>query len=225
MAEGFQRARRPEQVAARRDAILATATTMLGEKQLAEISLRDLSCRVGLAKSNVLRYFDSREAIYLEVLEQQYVHWLDDLAATLPVAAAHPEPGRYGKAEAVAVAIAVSLSRRRLLCELISAMTGVLERNISLEFARDFKRRAAVSLRRLVELVRAELPEMSEPAADAYAAGLVVILAGLWPCAEPTETVATAMAELGHPPAAQLFADSLTEALRTHIVGTLVRYP
>ena len=36
---------------------------MLTEKGVAEISLRELSNRVGLAKSNVLRYFDSREAV------------------------------------------------------------------------------------------------------------------------------------------------------------------
>ncbi len=37
-----------------------------------EISLRELSDRVGLAKSNVMRYFDSREAIFLEVLDEEF---------------------------------------------------------------------------------------------------------------------------------------------------------
>ena len=50
-------------MAVRRSAIMNSAREMLAEKDLAEISLRELSNRIGLAKSNVLRYFDSREAI------------------------------------------------------------------------------------------------------------------------------------------------------------------
>ena len=79
MSAGFQRARRPEQVEARRRAILAAARELLAERPVAGISLRELSCRVGLPKSNVLRYFDSSEAIFLEVLDGVWTAWLDDL--------------------------------------------------------------------------------------------------------------------------------------------------
>ena len=59
-------------MAARRTAIMAVARDMLAEKNVGDISLRELSDRVGLAKSNVLRYFDSREAIFLEVLDEEF---------------------------------------------------------------------------------------------------------------------------------------------------------
>ena len=64
---GFQRARRPEQREARRQAILDAAAAMLAESSVTEVSLRELSKRVGLAKSNVLRYFESREEVFLEL--------------------------------------------------------------------------------------------------------------------------------------------------------------
>ena len=63
-------------MAARRLAIMAVARDMLAEKNVGDISLRELSDRVGLAKSNVLRYFDSREAIFLEVLDEEFAAWL-----------------------------------------------------------------------------------------------------------------------------------------------------
>ena len=63
----FQRARSEEQRAIRRQAILDTAAAMLDEMPVAEVSLNELSRRVGLAKSNVLRYFESREAVLLEL--------------------------------------------------------------------------------------------------------------------------------------------------------------
>ena len=59
-------------MAARRTAIMAVARDMLAERNVGDISLRELSDRVGLAKSNVLRYFDSREAIFLEVLDEEF---------------------------------------------------------------------------------------------------------------------------------------------------------
>ena len=61
----FQRARSDEQRAIRRQTILDTAAAMLEDMPVSELSLNELSRRVGLAKSNVLRYFDSREAVLL----------------------------------------------------------------------------------------------------------------------------------------------------------------
>ncbi len=57
-APAFRRARSDEQRAERREAVLATAAAMLGELRVQELSLNELSRRVGLAKSNVLRYFE-----------------------------------------------------------------------------------------------------------------------------------------------------------------------
>ena len=56
---------------------------MLAEMPVADVSLTELSRRVGLAKSNVLRYFDSREAVLLELLDDAWRDWLAGLAADL----------------------------------------------------------------------------------------------------------------------------------------------
>jgi AcrR family transcriptional regulator len=79
----FQRARSAEQREIRRQAILDTAAAMLLEMPVAELSLNALSRRVGLAKSNVLRYFESREAVLLELLDRATKQWLDDLPGRL----------------------------------------------------------------------------------------------------------------------------------------------
>src|SRR3954451_19673182 len=107
-------------MAVRRSAIMTSAREMLVEKNVADISLRELSHRVGLAKSNVLRYFDSREAIFLEVLDSAWTAWLDELETALGNPA-HVEPG-FAREERVARTIATSLAGQRLLCELISSM-------------------------------------------------------------------------------------------------------
>ena len=79
----FQRARSEEQRAIRRRAILDTAAAMLDEMPVAEVTLIELSRRVGLAKSNVLRYFESREAVLLELLDDFLGSWLAELEGEL----------------------------------------------------------------------------------------------------------------------------------------------
>ncbi|MCE6997979.1 TetR/AcrR family transcriptional regulator [Saccharothrix sp. S26] len=210
----FQRARRPEQVEQRRRTILDTACAMLRERPVADISLRELSERVGLAKSNVLRYFDSREAIFLEVLDQEWGAWLDELEESL---------GSVGEVEDVARVVATSLLGRRLLCELVSGMAGVLERNITVDFARVFKRRAHEHRARLADLVRGRVPVLDEAAARHFAGTVLVMTAGLWPHANPTDAVARVMREQGGPTAWELVRDGLTEGLVNQLVGLVAR--
>src|SRR5438552_3414677 len=132
----FQRARSDEQREVRRQAILAVARDMVAEMPVADISLNELSRRVGLAKSNVLRYFDSREAILLELLDRAGRAWLDRLARELP---ARSRSSASARAERLAVTIATSLVADRPLCELISVSAAVLERNVSPDVARRYK--------------------------------------------------------------------------------------
>ncbi|WP_447004128.1 TetR family transcriptional regulator [Saccharothrix isguenensis] len=210
----FKRARKPEQVAQRRRAILETACAMLRERSVADISLRELSDRVGLAKSNVLRYFDSREAIFLEVLDEEWGAWLDEVEGALTSASG---------AEEVATTIAASLHRRRLMCELTSGMAGVLERNIPVEFARVFKRRATFHTTRLGDVVRARVPVLDEAAARHFARAVLVMTAGLWPHANPSEAVAQVMREMGAPPPDEVFRIGLTEGLVNQLAGLVAR--
>src|SRR5215468_4770893 len=131
MTMTFQRARSDEQREVRRQAILSTAAQMLGEMPVADLSLNELSRRVGLAKSNVLRYFETREAVLLELHDTAWKAWLDRLDPALPPASAEGDARtRY---ERVAAALTASLVEDPLVCELISVSASVLERNISPE--------------------------------------------------------------------------------------------
>jgi AcrR family transcriptional regulator len=181
----FQRARRPEQREARRQAILDAAEAMLAEMPVAEISLRELSRRVGLAKSNVLRYFETREAVFLELLDRMWLEWLDALEARLP-----PGPA-YGPDD-LAHAYASTLAERPLLCELGSVLAAVLERNVSVDSVRAFKLRATANQDRLARLVTARLPELDGEAAGELVWLSFTLAAGLWPLANPSPTVRAA---------------------------------
>ena len=208
-------------MAARRAAIMDAARDLLAQKGVADISLRELSLRVGLAKSNVLRYFDSREAIFLELFHEECRAWLADLE-TLLGTPQPPKPG-YRNEIRVATTIADSLAGRRLLCELIGAMAVVLERNISADFARDFKLRAMGNVDALAQLVGRQLPWLAPASAALYAEGALTLAGGMYPFSMPTEAVRTAMTELGMPDPQRRFTDGLRDGLVTWLVGAVVR--
>ena len=148
---------------------MAVARAMLAEKSVADISLRELSDRVGLAKSNVLRYFDSREAIFLEVLDEECRSWLDEVDSRLGRPRARK--ASYANEMRVARTIADSLVERQLFCELLGSMAGVLERNISASFARDFKARAMANTQALSQLVARQLPWLPSEFTDVLRRG------------------------------------------------------
>jgi AcrR family transcriptional regulator len=223
-AAEFQRARSEEQREIRRQAILRTAAAMLAEMPVADLSLNELARRVGLAKSNVLRYFETREAVLLELFDAAWRAWLARLADELP-AAVTPEAPMATRYERVADVLAASLVADPLLCELISVAGAVLERNISPEFARRCKLAAIANTERMSGLVRGCLPELSATGAFHFVAGVQISTGGIWPLAHPTE----AMRRVYEDPALAVlrmdFAHALREMIATLLIGCLTRWP
>jgi AcrR family transcriptional regulator len=83
MEASFQRARRPEQKSRRREDILAAAAQLAHDSGVARVSLGDIAAAVGLAKSNVLRYFGTREEIYLQLTMREGADWAAAAVAAL----------------------------------------------------------------------------------------------------------------------------------------------
>lgn len=223
MTSTFQRARRPEQLAARRSAILAAARAALESRRIDEVTLRDISEGVGLAKSNVLRYFDSREAIFLELLDDECRAWLVELEDGF----GRPRARKPDYANEIRVAdiIAETLAQRQLMCELLGAMAGVLERNISVEFARDFKVRAMGNVAALCDLIGRQLPWLPAEFVGFIGEGALTLAAGMYPFSVPTEPVRQAMAELDFPDPQCQFLKGLRTGLATWLIGAAAQSP
>jgi len=221
--KAFQRARSDEQREQRRQAILATAAAMLREMPVAALSLNELSRRVGLAKSNVLRYFETREAVLLELYDSAWKAWLDRLDQLLPSASAEGDARtRY---ERVAAVLAESLVADPLLCELISVSASVLERNVSPAVARRHKLASIANLERMATRLSSSLPELSGDGAWRAAAATLLGVAGVWPLTNPTEAMLCVYED---PAMAQLrvdFRTALGEYLSLVLAGSLARFP
>jgi AcrR family transcriptional regulator len=219
----FQRARSEEQRAARRQAILDTAAAMLAEMPVAEVTLNELSRRAGLAKSNVLRYFESREAVLLELLDSSWQDWLVQLEAELADAVA-PADSPAKRSDQLAAAVAASLATRPMLCDLISAQAAVLERNVSAQVAAQYKRASIAGITALGGLMLRSVPELGEPDAFRLAGATVMTTAALWPHTQPSAAMLAAYAADPALAAMRLdFTGTLREVLEVLIAGLLAR--
>ena len=227
----FQRARSAEQREVRRRAILDTAADMLAEMPVAEVTLNELSRRVGLAKSNVLRYFESREAVLLELLGTEWQEWLTALAnelnselASRPDGAPDPAGPVAARGDQLAQALAASLAARPVLCDLVSAQAAVLERNVSPQVAATYKRATMAGLEDLGALLQGHLGELSGHDAERLAAAAMVTTSALWPQCQPSPAMLAAYEADPSLAALRLdFEPALREFLEVFVSGTLAR--
>jgi AcrR family transcriptional regulator len=219
----FQRARSEEQRTQRRRMILDTAAAMLADMPVAQVSLNELSRRVGLAKSNVLRYFESREAVLLELLDAMSREWLDQLDDTL-VTAIDPAATPARRGDQLAAALATSLAQRPVLCDLVGAQAAVLEHNVSPEVAARFKRAAIANVTILAGLVRRHVGELGEHGAERFAAAAVMVTGAVWTYACPSTAMLAAYEADPSLAALRLdFTATLREVFEVLITGLLTR--
>ncbi|WP_196777740.1 TetR/AcrR family transcriptional regulator [Lentzea aerocolonigenes] len=210
----FQRARTDEQRTERRRQILDAAAAMLTEMPVAQLSLSALSRRVCLAKANVLRYFDSREAVLLELLEAEMADWIAELER-----AETPSSG-----DLLAELLASTLTRRPVLCDLASAQAAVLEHNISAETATRHKYAAKQSLEDLVAIVARHVPELGDDDAITFVQTVMLTAIAAWPCSRPPEAILSAFA--ADPELAALridFTDTVRRTAEVTVSGLLAR--
>lgn len=213
----FQRARTEAQREVRRRAILDVAAVMLTEMPVADVSLNELSRRVGLAKSNVLRYFESREAVLLELLDDFLGTWLIELTDELAVGIG-TRAAQEVRANQLAEILSRSLADHVVLCDLFGAQGGVLEHNISIEVVKQHKRASLATLTVMADLMRQHVPELGDDA-QTFCLMSLISAGALSAYVPPPPSVLAAYAE---EPALGVLNLELRDALRISFTASLV---
>jgi AcrR family transcriptional regulator len=180
MEASFQRARRPEQKNQRRETILAAAADLARVSGVARVSLGDIAAAVGLAKSNVLRYFGTREEIYLQLTMREGTDWAAAAGTALREASGFP---------AAAAALAGAYADRPLYCDLTTHAETMLEHNVSVAALRVYKRWAIDTYFTLGRRLTTACPELTgaDGASLVMAAGAFV--AKLFPLTRPSDAL------------------------------------
>ena len=218
----FLRARRPEHKRQRYDAILDAARELATAESVNAVSLAGIAERVGMHKSALLRYFETREEIFLRLAEADWREWADALVAALA------DIGPDGGAERIAETLGRSFSDRPLFCQLLLHSPLTLERNVSLDVVRGFKRAAMGAVDDVAGALHGALPVLGRDASFELLIMTGLVASGMWQAANPPPAVVAVQAEFACTGAASMapgmpaFPDAVARFVRVYLAGLRV---
>jgi AcrR family transcriptional regulator len=170
-----QRARSAAAKQQRQQAILDAARALGTKRGVREVTLTDIAAVVGMHKSAMLRYFETREQIFLALTAADWQEW----SAALRTELAEPST-----AADIATVLARTLVARPLFCDLLAQAPMNLERNVSLEVALEFK----ITVLGEVAAIAAELHRLlglTDTAATDVISTATAMAGALWQMAAP----------------------------------------
>lgn len=211
----WQRARSPEQRQERIDSILAAAGRLLDDGGVEATGINAIAREAGLSKPGLYRYFESREAILLELCLAEVGAWSAAFTRRLR---------RYEGTEdvrAVARTYADVLVKHPRLCVLLVSLATVLEQNVTVETVADFKRAFMAHAQPATEALVAVLPALDEDEAFRAIGTLMMAASGMYPHAHPSPVVEEVLAMPEFEGLAFEFKPSMEELARAYLNGLL----
>ena len=180
----FERARSAEAKQARETAILEAAARLAGRHGVRAVTLTDIAATVGMHKSAMLRYFETREEIFLRLAAGEWTQWSRDIRTRLGELGDEPPAKPETPIAAVAGILADSLVARPLFCDLLANTPLNLERGVSFAAVRSFKL-IAIAEAGAVSAALCDILHLTEEQAGNVVATATAMAGALWQMAAP----------------------------------------
>jgi AcrR family transcriptional regulator len=178
------------------------------------VTLGDVASEVGLAKSSLLRYFESREEIYLQITADCWHDWSHAARARLSQTGCG--------ADRVADVLTQTLSERPLFCDLLAHTQANLEHNVSPDAVRALRTGAWAAIEELSTAILVCLPALDGAAAADIVLLTSMIAGAVWQRANPPAALAASYQHDPHLRSTCLdFDPSMRAVLRTLIEGAI----
>lgn len=146
------------------------------------MTLTAVAAEASLHKSALLRYFETREALFLQLTAEAWQEWASACLAGTATADGDPR--------ATAGVLAHSLAERPLFCDLLGQAPMNLGRDVSAEGIRDFKLAVLEQVEILAAGIAVALPPL-DPGQGRQVVSMITGLAGaMWQISHPLPTVA-----------------------------------
>ena len=181
MTEIRQRAKSPEQKALRRQQILDAAAGHFADAAFDKVNLVDIAQSVGISKAALYRYFRSKETLFLALYLKQLEAMVES-AETLD------------QSRTPADACVEVIDQHPVFCRLNAILHTVLEQNLTVAEAKDFKRELLPLMARFAQKISDWL-EIDVPQAITLLHHIQASMIGCWHIAHPSDTARQAMAD------------------------------
>lgn len=183
----------PQKTSARKEEIIAACETLYQTMGFREITIKEIAEETSFSRPSIYNYFETKEEIFLALLQKEYERWIADLEAVM-------EANRTMTRREIAEALARTLERREQLLKLMSMNHYDMEANSRMERLTEFKGAYGASLKAVERLLRTFVPDMTAREREDFLYAFFPFIYGLYPYAVVTDKQKAAMdrAEVGY---------------------------
>ena len=170
----------------RRNEIINACAKLYKTMSFKDITIKDIGSATSFTRTSIYNYFQTKEEIFLALLQQEYEAWVADLER---LTAAYDALSAARLAEE----LALSLERRALLLKLMCMNNYDMEANSSDERLAAFKRVYGASLMALDRCLIHFRPEMTAPQRESFLYAFLPFVYGIYPYTSVTPKQERAM--------------------------------
>ena len=175
-----------EQTNARRDEIINACAQLYETTSFKDLTLKDVGSATSFTRTSIYNYFQTKEEIFLALLEREYDLWNDDLTAI-------SEENERLSADEFADRLARSLEKRERLLKIMSMNHYDLESSGRMENLTRFKRAYGKSLQLVARCVEKFFPDMGADEVQNFIYVFFPFMFGIYPYTNVTEKQREAM--------------------------------
>ncbi len=180
----------PELTEARREEIINACEKLYQTKSFKEITLKDIGGATSFTRTSIYNYFQTKEEIFLALLQREYELWIADLNRIMAENVALTKDGFADK-------LAHSLEKRAQLLKIMSMNHYDMETGSRHERLVEFKIAYGNSLKTVMHCLERYFPEMPITQKQRFLYTFFPFMFGIYPYTYVTEKQQAAMEEAG----------------------------
>ncbi len=175
---------------ARRNEIIEACAKLYQTMSFKEITIKEIGGATSFTRTSIYNYFQTKEEIFLALLEQEYELWIVELQSIM-------DENESLDRESFADKIAGSLEHRRQLLKIMSMNMYDIEENSRMERLVEFKTAYGKSLQIFADLLAKFFPAMGGKERQNFIYCFFPFVYGIYPYTVVTDKQREAMAEAG----------------------------
>lgn len=180
----------PELTSAREDEIINACEKLYQTMSFKDITLKEISAQTSFTRTSIYNYFQTKEEIFLALLQREYELWNAELEKIMTEFPALTKSGFADK-------LAGSLENRAQLLKIMSMNHYDLESNSRPERLAEFKVAYGNSLRIVMRCLEQYFPKMPIAEKQRFVYTFFPFMFGIYPYTFVTEKQRTAMEQAG----------------------------
>lgn len=175
---------------ARKDEIIDACASLYEERSFRDITIRDIGERTSFTRTSIYNYFQTKEEIFLALLEREYTIWEGDIRSSLLC-------GERLDSAAFADRLAHTLEKRGCMLKLLTMNLYDMEGASRLDNLVSFKRIYHKTLITLSDSLRANFEGMDDSKVQGFLYAFFPFLFGVYPYTSATDKQREAMELVG----------------------------